>query len=505
MTVITVKPIATIQREHMAMPDVCSSDLFSKGGTDSEITLSGGNAIIDSHVIAYGGGAGSSTTADIPNPSHPANNQSIGIIFIALQAQDSVAIVAAGGVQIGAATNNLFYVLGARTDTSTGSYPSAPTVQNQFQHTIIAQFRIAASGAGTNTVTECNDKRTFLRFTPLPLTCIVNAAGAASDPFTTNFEGSAVPLATPIAGVGFVYVSEVAGRCELFYYDSSGAKVQLTSAGAMASAFNVDGDSGPAQPITAGNTLNILGGDGIATVASATDTVTVAIDDSVAQNIALSASGGGIAGTNPIVIDAHGTANTFGLVAGSNVTLTGGAGVVMIAAGSGGGVGGLPTQIQFNAAGVFDGDANLIWDDAVGQQHIEILKGMRHQHRAVAATGLVSPEDRFVIVNSAGAPVVLTLPQIHATTYGAAQVAVGHIVTIKSLVGPGPILIQPHVADGIEHSGSGLPPPAPSVLIAAGGGPATYDPGLTPLVSVSYLAVIDGVVGPVWICVGDHD
>jgi len=47
-------------------------------------------------------------------------------------------------------------------------------------------------------------------------------------------------------------------------------------------AFSVTGDSGSAQSVTQGNTVTIAGGTGIASVASATDTITLNIDSTVA-------------------------------------------------------------------------------------------------------------------------------------------------------------------------------------------------------------------------------
>ena len=47
-------------------------------------------------------------------------------------------------------------------------------------------------------------------------------------------------------------------------------------------AFTVTGDSGSAQSVTQGNTVTIAGGTGIASVASATDTITLNIDSTVA-------------------------------------------------------------------------------------------------------------------------------------------------------------------------------------------------------------------------------
>ena len=47
-------------------------------------------------------------------------------------------------------------------------------------------------------------------------------------------------------------------------------------------AFSITGDSGSAQSVTQGNTVTIAGGTGIASVASATDTITLNIDSTVA-------------------------------------------------------------------------------------------------------------------------------------------------------------------------------------------------------------------------------
>ena len=52
--------------------------------------------------------------------------------------------------------------------------------------------------------------------------------------------------------------------------------------GGSFSSFNVAGDSGSAQSVTDGNTLTVAGGTGIASVASATDTITLNIDSTVA-------------------------------------------------------------------------------------------------------------------------------------------------------------------------------------------------------------------------------
>lgn len=61
----------------------------------------------------------------------------------------------------------------------------------------------------------------------------------------------------------------------------------VSGAGSMSS-FDVDGDSGPAQTITDSNTLLLLTGNGLTSVASATDTITTSIvtDDTGGANLA---------------------------------------------------------------------------------------------------------------------------------------------------------------------------------------------------------------------------
>ena len=56
---------------------------------------------------------------------------------------------------------------------------------------------------------------------------------------------------------------------------TAASEYDITGGGGSMSSFNADGDSGPAQTIEDGNTLNILGGTDLASVASATDTVTI--------------------------------------------------------------------------------------------------------------------------------------------------------------------------------------------------------------------------------------
>jgi len=82
--------------------------------------------------------------------------------------------------------------------------------------------------------------------------------------------------------------------------------------GSAISAFNVTGDSGTAQSIADGNTITIAGGTGIASVASATDTITLNIDSTVAT----------LVGTQTFTnktIDADGTGNSITNIENANI------------------------------------------------------------------------------------------------------------------------------------------------------------------------------------------
>lgn len=72
--------------------------------------------------------------------------------------------------------------------------------------------------------------------------------------------------------------SSVILSASVFYGD--GSKLQgVTGSGGTMSSFSITGDAGSAQTIEQGNTVDIAGGTGISTTASATDTVTVNLDN----------------------------------------------------------------------------------------------------------------------------------------------------------------------------------------------------------------------------------
>ncbi len=98
-------------------------------------------------------------------------------------------------------------------------------------------------------------------------------------------------------------------------------------------------DGSATQEIVFTDTILYVGGNGLDAVVSATDTVTFAIDDTVAQHLQLEESGGTVLPINPTTINItdHASANSIGLLAGTNITLDGNtAGKVKISSSGGG-------------------------------------------------------------------------------------------------------------------------------------------------------------------------
>lgn len=118
----------------------------------------------------------------------------------------------------------------------------------------------------------------------------------------------------------------------------SEGQLVITATSGDGGGWTVAGDSGSNQTISGSNTLNLAGGTGISSVASATDTVTFSIDNSVVATITGSTFSGTVkapALTGSLTKLQDGSSY---LIAGSNVTITtGSSGAVTIASTGGGG------------------------------------------------------------------------------------------------------------------------------------------------------------------------
>jgi hypothetical protein len=88
--------------------------------------------------------------------------------------------------------------------------------------------------------------------------------------------GTTAP-ATPTSGEGVFYEKNDG---KIYFKNDGGTEYDLTvsGGGGSMSSFDITGDSGSAQTVTDGNTVDIEGGTGINTVAGATDKVTVNCD-----------------------------------------------------------------------------------------------------------------------------------------------------------------------------------------------------------------------------------
>tara|TARA_R110000737_G_scaffold271490_2_gene278557 strand:+ start:1378 stop:3795 length:2418 start_codon:yes stop_codon:yes gene_type:complete len=119
----------------------------------------------------------------------------------------------------------------------------------------------------------------------------------------------------------------------------------VTFPSAESYSFSADGDSGPAQTISSGDTLLILGGTALSSVASATDTITLNLDNTAvsagsytyasvtvdAQGRLTSASSGSAPGTMSSWI-LTGDSGTQTVVDGNTVDIAGGTGITTVAA-----------------------------------------------------------------------------------------------------------------------------------------------------------------------------
>ena len=200
----------------------------------------------------------------------------------------------------------------------------------------------------------------------------LSSAATATDTITVNLDNTAVSAGSYGSGTAI----------PTFTVDAQG---RLTAAGtaAISTSFTAAADSGAALTISGGDTFTIVGGTGLTSVASATDTLTLNLD-----NTAVSAgSYGGAASVGSFTVDAQGrltaaSSTTIEIALGTNTsgnyvaTITGGTGVTSSAATTGEGtthslsIGqDVATSASVTFAGLTLNSGSMVFEGATADAH----------------------------------------------------------------------------------------------------------------------------------------
>jgi hypothetical protein len=120
--------------------------------------------------------------------------------------------------------NNVGFVYGSYVDTATGLYPSSPSAELVRQNTILASVRVG-KGASNPVIHAIEDKRSFIRPGPVPLSAMEHSDGSKSgtrNDFVAGLNAANLPI--PNLGViyardpdGFVQYPQGAGQTHLFF------------------------------------------------------------------------------------------------------------------------------------------------------------------------------------------------------------------------------------------------------------------------------------------------
>jgi hypothetical protein len=156
---------------------------------------------------------------------------------------------------------------------------------------VATTFTVAGDGGTNQTITTGTDTLTISGGVGL------TSAGSSTDTITINLDNTAVTAGS--------YGS--ASAIPTFTVDAQG---RLTAAGtaSISTSFTVDADSGDNLTISGGDTFVIVGGTGLTSVASATDTLTLNLD-----NTAVSAgSYGSATAVSTFTVDAQGRLTAAG-------------------------------------------------------------------------------------------------------------------------------------------------------------------------------------------------
>ena len=200
----------------------------------------------------------------------------------------------------------------------------------------------------------------------------LSSVASATDTVTVNLDNTAVTAGS--------YGS--ASAIPTFTVDAQG---RLTAAGtaSISTSFTVDADSGDNLTISGGDTFVIVGGTGLTSVASATDTLTLNLDNTAVTP----GSYGGAASVGSFTVDAQGrltaaASTTIEIALGTNTsgnyvaTITGGTGVTSSAATTGEGtthslsIGqDVATSASVTFAGLTLNSGSMVFEGATADAH----------------------------------------------------------------------------------------------------------------------------------------
>ena len=200
----------------------------------------------------------------------------------------------------------------------------------------------------------------------------LTSTASATDTLTLDLDNTAVTAGS--------YGS--ASAIPTFTVDAQG---RLTAAGtaSISTSFTVDADSGSDLTISGGDTFTIVGGTGLTSVASATDTLTLNLDNTAVTP----GSYGGAASVGSFTVDAQGrltaaSSTTIEIALGTNTsgsyvaTITGGTGVTSSAATTGEGtthslsIGqDVATSASVTFAGLTLNSGSMVFEGATANDH----------------------------------------------------------------------------------------------------------------------------------------
>jgi len=204
------------------------------------IRVTGGTAIIDGVPFQFAGGPGSHIDIDLTTTSP--NRRATYSALTSGQEALVVVYVSTKDSEGGSAVNNVQWEMGTAITTATNAYPTTPsaflndpkaatglaTDSTSFQSVVLAVLRVVYSASAPGdlkiSVTESNDKRVFIRPSPIYLTSVTDGIVGATTAIDSHAEVDALITGTTgdLAGsrLGALWQSYNADGDTILYYSS---------------------------------------------------------------------------------------------------------------------------------------------------------------------------------------------------------------------------------------------------------------------------------------------